>query len=178
MRCVSLLPILIAIQACFSGHVPLRPDLGEAPSIVVLSPKVASALDFVYRHIGNIEWAACLDYEIRPAGSIKSLGYVGDWAKDKAYYVDTAILAYTTGNTSNSIDHIECKPGQGRVHSHPDESGRICYRSPTDRKSFWHYDYPFEIVWCGPNTYRWYTRNGEQGQVLFRIPLLWSKFNP
>jgi hypothetical protein len=102
----------------------------------------------------TVEWAACLEAE-ETAG---------------IYYVTKVVVAPQTGNDSLGIPYYDCKGYPGRLHTHLVMGGyfrhqKMCQRSYPDLKSFWQRRYRFEVIWCGEDSYRWYTRNGEQGGV-------------
>lgn len=69
----------------------------------------------------------------------------------------------------DSISHdFDCGSAEytGWVHTHPilDDGEIRCFRSDADRRRFWEAGFRYMIVWCAPNRFRWYTRNGGVGE--------------
>jgi hypothetical protein len=127
------------------------------PPVVIIPDSIKRQLGTLYRLI-PVEWAACLQ-----ADKVWD-GYFGE-----AWIVVGFSIPEQEGNERLSIRSFDCTASPGYLHTHPEMVDReghvvaVCHRSATDRKSFWRNGADFEVVLCADGSYRWYTRNGEQG---------------
>jgi hypothetical protein len=151
MRSLLVAVVLLA-GSCIP--IPVRPVpetvfWGWEPDTVVITDRVAAAINSMVALLPATEWAACLR-------SVQN---------HEVYIVVEAIMPVQWGNDVDSIRGFDCNGYEGRLHFHPAEAlgVPVCERSRTDNASFWGDRMKFEVVWCGKNWFRWYTRNGEQG---------------
>ena len=146
---------------------------GAEPSAVTFDSTVIAELS--QRWINNEsvrgpEFVACLEAEVERDVLFTSRGVVPlrKWRVTDYTIAEDSLATRKTTSAS-------CEGYEGRAHSHPiltyprgpfrGKRGITCHRSHVDRKSFWSEQMSFEVVLCGPRSYRWYTRNGEQGGV-------------
>lgn len=183
---LSLILLIVACSACTKTVVKRVPkafvdtvyidtaatrNWGEGPSKVVILDPIVDSLSVIWRENEEVqgpEFIACMDAE-RVSATIYNAGLpisVQFWQ----------VIGFEIQNlpsTRKSSAVPDCNGYPGILHSHPilphtegpfkGRPGITCHRSNEDRKLFWQYGREFSVIFCGPNDYRWYTRNGEQG---------------
>lgn len=144
----------------FWRHMPEDQRIwGGGPTEVVVPPPILDSLGALWEEADSVEFAACLE------GDVEGRAVWVDGERrpnDFAWFLTDVVRVdlVETSRTSAKMPVKACDAFPGRVHSHP---GGTCNRSLQDLRSFWLSQYQFEVVMCGPESYRWYTANGEQG---------------
>jgi hypothetical protein len=159
------LAMAVCVPSCAAREVEDTTFYGSLPVHVEIEPLVLEALSSVWaqnEQVGGPEFLFC------PVDHIVPL----ERGMGTAYVVTGFSVIRPDSATRDQaiIPEGACEGSRGMGHSHPaeaDAAGNVyltCGRSPTsDVSSFWSRGLSYGIVLCGPGSYRYYTRNGEQG---------------
>jgi hypothetical protein len=176
-----ILPLLLAILSCsvYSGS----NTWGTDPAFVVVPPDIAHQINVAYL-MSNNEFAICVEYTTQKFTTVFDVKKDIGWDDEQAYVVTKISVSDMTDATPTTLGKVVCPPNTAVIHTHP--SGRFpetaentfnyCFRSYTDRNTFWEKSQEFEVIWCGDNIYKFYTRNGGHGIMyqneLMLVPLV------
>lgn len=163
---------LVVVDTVFVDTAATR-EWGRGPSRVVIPDEIVDSLSVLWienERVEGPEFVTCLS-----ADKFSYVVFHGGFPAEVQGWRVTGFEVAQINATRTSADEADCagKGFQGRLHSHPiltfkrgpnkGKPALTCQRSDVDRYSFWKYRNNFEVVFCGPRDFRWYTRNGEQG---------------